>query len=199
LITPVSDIQRRGQNRVVGYDPFPDMDTDRAAQAAVRGSALERRSGSTRHPEYAVERRPDKGVLTLDHKGCVVWWNRGAERILGSGPGALQSRWWLLLLGQAKAPRVGRTGHSRPRRRAVSTRRMAGGGELMGHASGRASPSGRFGIRRQGGAASWRLSTTLPRGDAARTSCTSPWRSREPSWPARLRAQCSSSSRVEPG
>ena len=84
------------------------MDTDRAAQAAVRGSALERRSGSTRHPEYAVERRPDKGVLTLDHKGCVVWWNRGAERILGSGPGALQSRWWLLLLGQAKAPE-GRT------------------------------------------------------------------------------------------
>ena len=80
------------------------MESDRTAQAAVRGSALDRRNDSTRDPEGAIERRPDKGVLMLDHTGRVVWWNRGAERLLGKGPGAPQSLSWLWLVGEAKTP-----------------------------------------------------------------------------------------------
>lgn len=77
------------------------MDMDRAAQAAVRGPALRRRSGALRGSDDIIERSPGKGVLMLDHHGRVVWSNQRAERMLGIGPGGLRGRSCLWLLAQA--------------------------------------------------------------------------------------------------
>jgi PAS domain S-box-containing protein len=101
------------------------MDMDRAAQAAVRGPALRRRSGALRGSDNVAERSPDKGVLMLDHDGRVVWSNQRAERMLGMAPGGLRGRSCLWLLAQ---PNV----DDRRRNRALETALSSGSYETHG-------------------------------------------------------------------
>ena len=99
---------------------------DRAAQAAILGSALQERSGARRGPNARTERSPDKGVLMLDHDGRVVWSNSRVERILGVRPGGLRGRSCLWLLAQPNVQAADR------RNRALETARSSGGYETSG-------------------------------------------------------------------